>query len=565
VLGIIFKGASIVKHIAIDYRYIKASGIQEAINMFGKDARLTEDGQIEVAIVEDIEQLQNSFTLVNTGLKVDGASIYRIKNTDLLMFGAKGQQSIKIVQTINGTEQLKQSVMEILKSSGQQIDDIETQGIVTKQGEGIEVKEGIIEIGEMELKGKTSQQIKEFITSSLEINRATGIMYGQKTIIGLEYIGASDINKLKSAIENGRARKVITKEQYIALRAYMNENKENSFNEYLLELRKNGIEIYIDAREQVIEQKEIEDGIAGQIVTENGELYIQDYYSLEQTKLLKVDSEMLKERSLEQIILSESETIFVGIEILLEQFRQSNINVVQREFGALLGKIKLSLNIGELNFKDIENILYNIDYNKIPKLELAPSKNLQEYTKEDINAMIDSLILNMEETSEISIILKAIRKNKNFNEQDYDAFVQVIKERILAKTALIKGYKEYGLKDKRLEKLLGQLLFKQLDFNLEDKDPKEEKNFDFTYIDKDEQIRVVNGYKEKSEDNKEAEYVFMRKIVQDTEKARRGDKVAINSIIDIILTYGDEYKEKQLARDMDKNDIRNYRAMMSAA
>ena len=45
----------------------------------------------------------------------------------------------------------------------------------------------------------------------------------------------------------------------------------------------------------------------------------------------------------------------------------------------------------------------------------------------------------------------------------------------------------------------------------------------------------------------------------------RGDKVAINSIIDIILTYGDEYKEKQIARDMDKNDIRNYRAMMSAA
>ena len=121
------------------------------------------------------------------------------------------------------------------------------------------------------------------------------------------------------------------------------------------------------------------------------------------------------------------------------------------------------------------------------------------------------------------------------------------------------------MKDKRLEKLLGQLLFKQLDFNLEDKDPKEEKNFDFTYIDKDGQTRVVNGDKEKSENNKEEEYVFMRKIVQDTEKARRGDKVAINSIIDIILTYGDEYKEKQIARDMDKNDIRNYRAMMSAA
>ena len=559
ILGIIFRGASIVKHIAIDYRYIKASGLQEAINMFGKNAKLTEEGQIEIAIVEDIDQLKDGFTLVNTGLKVNGASIYRIKNSDLLIYGARGQQSIKIVQTINGTEQLKQSVIEMLKASGEQIDDIETQGIVIKQGEGIEVKEGIIEIGEMELEGKTIQQIKDFITSSLEINRAIGIMYGQKTIIGLEYMGVSDVDKLKSAIENGRARKVITTEQYKELR-----DKIDNFREYLLELRKNGIEVYIDTIEKTIDEKEIEEGIAGQVVMEKGELCIQDYYSLEQTKLLKVDSEMLKERSLEQIILSESETIFVGIEVLIEQFRKSNINLVQREFGALLGKIKLTLNIGELNFKDIENILYNIDYNKIPKLDLPESKKLQEYKEKEINSMLESIIQSLDETSELSIILKAIRKNKNFSEADYDAFVQIIKERILAKTALTQSYKEFGLKDKHLEKLLGQLLFKQLDFNVEDKDSKNSDNFDFTYIDKNGQRKEVSGEKERNNDNKE-EYIFMRKIIQDTEKARRGDRVAINSIIDIILTYGEDYKEKQLTKKMDENDMRNYRSMLSAA
>jgi hypothetical protein len=293
---------------------------------------------------------------------------------------------------------------------------------------------------------------------------------------------------------------------------------------------------------------------------EQGELYIQDYYSLEQTKLLKVDSEMLKKRSLEQIILSEPRTVFVGIEVLVEQFKQANINVVQREFGAIIGKIKLSLNIGELNFNDIENILYNIDYNKIPKLDLDSQKKLQEYTKEDINSMLDSIIQNLDETSELAIILKAIIKNKNFNKQDYDAFVQIIKERILAKTALVQGYKEFGLKDKRLEKLLGQLLYKQLDFNIEDK-----YNFDYTYIDKDEQRKEVSGDKEKTRTNEEGEYVFMTKIMQDMEKIKRGDKVAINSIIDIILVYGDSYKDKQLPRQLDMNDARNYRAMMAAA
>ena len=58
----------------------------------------------------------------------------------------------------------------------------------------------------------------------------------------------------------------------------------------------------------------------------------------------------------------------------------------------------------------------------------------------------------------------------------------------------------------------------------------------------------------------------MEKIKQDTEKAmRNNDRVAINSIIDIILTYGDSYKDKQLARQLDANDARNYRAMMAAA
>ena len=538
----IVRQASIVKHIAIDYKFIKASGIKDAIKMFGEKARLNENGQIDIAIVEDIEQLQDSFTLINTGLKVNGASIYRIANSDLLMYGAKGQQSIKIVQAINGTEQLKNAVMEMMRASGEQVDDVETQGIVTKQGEGIEVKEGIIEIGEMELEGKTIQQVREFITSSLEINRATGIMYGQKTIVGLEYIGASDVKKLESVIENGRARKVITIEQYRQLKL----DKQDSLKEYLVELRKNGIEIYIDTSNGIIDEKEIEEGIAGQIVTEEGELYIRDYCSLEQTKLFKVDNEMLKERSLEQIILSEPETIFVGIEVLIEQFRQTNINVVQREFGALIGKIKLSLNIGELNFRDVQNILNNIDYNKIPNLDL--SKKIQEYSKEEMNAMLDSAISNIEDTSEIAIILKAIRKNKNFKETDYDAFVRVIKERILAKTALIQGYKEYGLKDKKLEILLGEMLYKQLDV-------KNKESLDLTYINKDGKIVEVTGEKEG----------LMRKIMQDTEKAMREDSVAINSIIEIILVYGDEFKEKQLAKQLDVNDARNYRAMMSAA
>lgn len=545
----ILRQASIVKHIAIDYRFIKASGIQEAIKMFGKNARLNEDGQVEVAIVEDIEQLQNSFTLINTGLKINGASIYRIKDSDLLMFGAKGQQSIKIVQAIDGTEQLKKSVKEMLNAMGEQIDEVETQGIVRKDGEGIEIKEGVIEIGEMSLKGKTSQQIKEFITSSLEINRATGIMYGQKTIIDLGHdesikIVSNDDNnleKLKLAIENGRARKVITKEQYDSLKKDKNNEKEDGFKEYLIELRENGIELYIDNSNGLLSEQEIEnskkDGIVGQIITKEGKVLIHDYYSEDKTELLKVDSEILKKKSLEQIILSSDKPIFVGIEILKEQFKQQNINVVQREFGALLGKIKLGLNIGTLNQYDVENMGYNISFEKVPELTQEQISGLFEKDETGKLQIVskDKITQTIGTENSFAIILNSIK-----DEKTQIRFKEILVERILAKSSLKQQNKEYGLKDKKMEILLGQMLLKQVDK-------------------KDKQtINLDDNFKGTKED-------IIRKIMEETQRANEGNETAINTIIEIILVYGEDRKLKQIEGEDQKNISSGYRAMLSAA
>ena len=178
ILKVLFAGASIVKHIAIDYKFIKASGIQEAINLFGKDARLNEEGQIEIAIVDGIEELKDKFTLINTGLKVDGASIYRIKGSNLLMYGAKGQPSVKVAQALHGSKEIKKALQEMGVT---QTPNTETEGVVSVSGTGIEMNNGLLEIGEIELEGKTPQQIKEYITTALEVKRALGIMYGQKT------------------------------------------------------------------------------------------------------------------------------------------------------------------------------------------------------------------------------------------------------------------------------------------------------------------------------------------------------------------------------------------------
>ena len=58
---------------------------------------------------------------------------------------------------------------------------------------------------------------------------------------------------------------------------------------------------------------------------------------------------------------------------------------------------------------------------------------------------------------------------------------------------------------------------------------------------------------------------IMEKIKEETAKAMQKDEAAINTVIELILVYGDNYKEKQLSRQTDTNDVRNYRAMLVAA
>ena len=322
--------------------------------------------------------------------------------------------------------------------------------------------------------------------------------------------------------------------------------------EEIIAMRKNGIEIYIDSNE--IDESLKENGITGQIIRRGEQISVYDYYTQEEQAVEEVGEDKSL-TDIENLLVNSQKPILIDIKVLAKKFQRENILGAYNGLNTLIGNIKLKTGIGELNKTDIKSLGYNLDYNKLPELSL--SKPLQKYSKEEIENMLNTSILSAEPNSEIGIILKALGTKEELKQE----FIQIMKERILAKTALKQNYKEFGLKDKNLEILLGQMLFKQLDFALEDKNPEDLNNIDVTYINKEGKVVEVSGEKEG----------FMEKItqdmkkIQDMEQQNKVDSVAINSIIDIILTYGDEYKEKQIARDMDKNDLRNYRAMMAAA
>ena len=514
----IVRQASIVKHVIIDYRTIKASGIRQAIELFGTQARLNEEGQISIGIVDDIEEIKDSFTLINTGIKIEGSSIYRIKNSELLMYGAKGQTSVKVAQALNGTKEIKKALQEMGLT---QTANTETEGVVMVSGSGMEMNNGLLEIGEIELEGKTPEQIKEYITSALEVKRAIGIMYGQKTIIDLKSLTGSALIK---AIENGRARKVITESQYRELQL----SKEK-----ILELKGKGIEIYV--ANNYINGDYNETGISGQIIRENGKTYIYDYFSMEKTELDEITEE--KELSkLEDKIINGENLIMIDIDLLKKSFQGSNIIESFTKLGALTGKIKMTMGIGNIGIRDIENVGYNIRFEEIPEIsESDIQKLIKATTKEEILNIIGH-------QNGFSIILTSL-KDENVNR-----FKDLIVERILAKKALTESATAIDgteLEDEKIEIMLGKMLLRQINYT--DKETIKEE-----LMSQGQLMKVLEQLKEMDNSQKGTETLEQQ--------------ILVNTIIQLILLYdGQRVKGNQLQKQTAVGDISTYRSMLAAA
>ena len=104
-------------------------------------------------------------------------------------------------------------------------------------------------------------------------------------------------------------------------------------------------------------------------------------------------------------------------------------------------------------------------------------------------------------------------------------------------------YGHYGIKDKKLEQLLGRMLVRQIGNN-----DKKTTNLEETF----------KGNKEE----------IIKKILEEKQKLEQGTQeekeVAINTIIEIILVYAEE-NNKEVIRETKEEEIQRYRAMLCAA
>lgn len=505
------KSANIKYHTELNTEYTKHVTVEFVPYKTNISASKGTD-TVSVYISNNIEQLEEEYELTNTGLTVGGQKIWQINIAGSIVYAASGIEPLKIVKTINNSRTIKNDLGKILSLKDGVNLNIDFSVFVDTASDGLYFDDGII---------ITNSNL--YINAFTEIFKSISVMYAQKTIISLEKV---QNEKLYQALTNGTVRKTITREQFEFLKENFEKENRDIAAEFI-NLRKQGIEIYIKSNEKNTGYAAY--GISGEITGNT----IYDY-SLNETAELEVIESGTSIKALEDKLINSDKPLLIGLDILQKAFRNNrDITDAYSGLNALLGNIKIKFGMNSINSKDMADFAYSIDINNIP----AVNGNLQkdEIIKSSLNDFITVAGLN--QSSVISIILNDTRISENMK----NIFLNVIKERILAKAKLSEQNKENGLKDKKLEILLGKVLVLQLP--MEDKTSLLPELDNFRGNEKDMTLKVNELYAKALINN---------------------DPQTLNTIIELILVYSEEYKTKNNVKVNDI-DLTAYRKMLAAA
>jgi len=484
-------------HVILDFKAVKAR--KELFNTLSKDEEIINSatkgytGQEEEIVMpvyivsERIGDIAESDQLKNTGLKTEqGESIFVVKTEGAIILGTGNGASAKdVAQVLNESKVLEKLIKDKIGKNIKVKSDIvvEDKNYIKqkKKEKGFENSNIIFEDGIIivnKINGQTQTEIiNEFKTLS-SIKQTIGYTLADKMIISLESI--EDKVSLRQSLNNGKARKVITEEQMNDLGLSKAE---------LFKLREEGIEVYIKEGDK-----------------------IKEFDTKEEIKDIEKVDRNITIQGLQNKIVSSEKSLLIDIEDLkdiLKNNQTSDILEVYDMFETLMGNIKTTFGIGQLTEKDVEEMAYNVSFDKIPvKWE------------------------SLEQNNEIMMMYNSISEDKK------KVFKTTIEARIEAKKVIKQVTVEnvqiaQNNKNKNLEKLLVKMINKG--------------NID---IDQEQ----LNEYEKMTGIELEQEY---NKIITDIDNN-------VTKLIVLIPIIMDE-KNSKVEKLSDENDSRDYRAMLAAA
>ena len=487
---------------------------------------------------------------INTGLKTaKGESVFMVKTNEAIVFGTRsGAGAKEIAQVLNESKVLNDLVNSLLRadlSAWQSIKNkiysffqssklptiqsskmdiiVEDKQYVEENKEQFEGSNVIFEDGitiVKEIKSTNSEDIKKEFEELSAVKQTVFETAANKIITSLE--PTTEIKteeQLEKELINGKARKVITKEQYEQLKVYYDKQGKN-ISEELNKLAENGIEIIVRVEneydETEVKKEYMPNGVSG-VITKEGQLF--DFYTGDKTDVMQdiMQQKEINMNELQKLLISSEKPILVGIDQLRKIFKGNQSMDTYSMFETLIGNLKLNFGIGELKEKDVENMAYNVSFGKIPT----------EWE-------------NLSDNDEIMIIYESIKDDTNKQK-----FKAIIEERIEGKKILknivpadtlesIEQNKEF----KKLEKIL---------------------------------VKNIKGINVDNVINKRSNFIDVSKSLNQnkinlyerlTLEEQQEDIVAI--VISIMDLIADDNKQTDNI-DKEKDDVRGYRAMLCAA
>ncbi|MCL2144533.1 MAG: metallophosphoesterase [Endomicrobia bacterium] len=604
---------NITAHIIIDYHYIKASGLIEAVNEFGSAAALTEEGRVNlinlpVYIISELPENYQELALKNTGVSLEGNYLWVGKLKGAVVVYAKDIDPQIIAQELDSNRMInkfiKENASKTIKKSLKNISMTFIEVDHNAASRSINISEnGNIKVSKDLMQENAKRgTLAEFSASLRKGHNADAKTYSDGIIHDIndidtleyltEYLSQKDSDFQSKYINNfddlkeylGKKDSSLAALYLRIFKEYLEQHQKvgngqimisdpvydeimkndgniigDLFSKFLAEARKDGVQVFVMSKEkkdQAKVQKYRAAGLTGYSYLISKDRGVLNNFVLDSETEFKMD-EFNDLESLEENMRKSP-----GIYIIQNSMFKNAINSERSNIGInnivkILSSVKI---LKVFHSKPItadfaRSAARNFEITDIPNIKANNVEALQNLiSAKDFSAAEFKNALGIRENAvdPVSVyLIKLESRTVNINEQDkreiIKAFMLGIIEKALAAENLRKAHKEYGLKDRNHEIILGRALFEKILHNIGNDNP------DIT----PDSFRTVKEAEEKLNETLAA---LMPKAFENK------DAKAINAIIELIPAIGQERKMFEINDTVKPAmNIRNYEKILTAA
>ncbi len=544
--------ANITTHIIIDYHYIKASGLIDAVKEFGSAATLVQEGYINLPVYVVNEEPENykELDLKPAGVSISGNPLWVDKSKGAVVVYANGANPQAIAQELASNRKINAVIKEHagkginMPMKNISLSFIEVDHIAASK-ESISYSESGNPKVSSDLVKSAAQngKLTDFSASLRKNGNVDAFTFARGMVHSLDDVETLEDFKeyLFQHQKTGNGQIMITDSLY-------NSIKGSAFTRFLTEARKDGVQVFVLYSSQADSRELAAAGIAGYVNLNTLELNNFTLNSVSKVNVGKFDSLAALEYA-----LKNSDGIFIINNSMFKQAVSKERDAIST--GAI---VEILSSVKILKIFHSKPVTEDFALNAARNFDVKDIPNLNENNIEALKTLINSkdfsvadfksaLGIKNNEFDPVSAYLMKLKTQTGNNAAVTNAFMRGIIEKALTAGVLRKAHKEYGLKDINYEIVLGRALYAKVQYDVSDVQP------DIT----------PDSFKTVKEGEAKLNETIAGLMPQAFDKK---DAKAVNAIIELIPAFAQERKMAVITDKVKPTmNIRNYENILTAA